>query len=230
MSCRSEDDYGQKRLRYRARGENLGGKLIPFFDLFTTRRCYNILISQFNFPQVFFLCLLLKLRCGTAGDVVHMKHARSFNFIIQYIFCALRFARRWEPSLFLLFHRLWWRWFVSNTVFRFRLRNAVGHWCWRRCRARGCVSRWDSGVFPQVCECYDGATRLLKWLLFWPAHEVEWSNDPRSETIFCEFFVPVEKCDHHFNAVDGPRAVLPQCWRGPKIESMLNESWIVESC
>lgn len=185
MSCRSEDDYGQKRLRYRARGENLGGKLIPFFDLFTTRRCCNILISQFKFPQCCLHVFCLSWGVAPPETWYIWSTLVVFNFMIQFIFCALRFARRWEPSLFLLFHRLWWRWFVSNTVFRFRLRNEVGHWCWRRCRARGCVSRWDSGVFPQVCECYDGTTRLLKWLLFWPAHEVEWRNDPRSETFFC---------------------------------------------
>ena len=53
---------------------------------------------------------------------------------------------------------------------------------------------------------------------------------PAAKLFLCEFFVPVEKYDYPFNTVDRPRAVLPQFWRSPKIESMLNESWIVESC
>ena len=53
---------------------------------------------------------------------------------------------------------------------------------------------------------------------------------PAAKLFLCEFFVPVEKYDYPFNTVDRPRAVLPQFWRSPKIESMLIESWIVESC
>ena len=159
----------------------------------------------------------------------------AVNCRLTYRFPKVVYLYREERTLgtrlFLLFHRLWWRWFVSNTVFRFRLRNEVGHWCWRRCRARGCVSRWDSGVFPQVCECYDGATRFIEMTFIltcaW-SWVKEWS--PQRNFFLCEFFVPVEKYDYPFNTVDRPRAVLPQFWRSPKIESMLIESWIVESC
>lgn len=178
-----------------------------------------------------FACLLLKLRCGTAGDVVHMKHARSFKFYYTVYFLCITICKTVRTFVILV---------VSQTM--------VAVVCIQHSLPIPAQERsWPLVLasLPRSWLCFSLGLWCISsglWMLWWSNKVIEmtfiltcawsWVKEwsPQRNFSLCEFFVPVEKYDYPFNTVDRPRAVLPQFWRSPKIESMLNESWIVESC
>lgn len=146
-----------------------------------------------------FACLLLKLRCGTAVDVVHMKHARSFWFYYTVYFLCITICKTVRTFVILV---------VSQTM--------VAVVCIQHSLPIPAQERsWPLVLasLPRSWLCFSLGLWCISsglWMLWWSNKVIEmtfiltcawsWVKEwsPQRNFFLCEFFVPVEKYDYPF--------------------------------